>query len=332
MVTVPLAFWLRNYWALLIGNITVQLLTAVILTVKSKWKPSFEYSFAVLKEMFSFSAWTLLESISIWLTSNLGIFIVGNKLNDYYLGLYKTSMSTVGAYMAIITAALTPVLFSALSRYQNDDVEFRKTYYSFQRMAAVLILPMGIGIFLYSDLVTFILLGSEWMEASGFVGLWGMMSAFTIVFSHFSSEVYRSKGNPKISLGVQIFHLIVILPTLLISVNFSFPVLYTARSLVRIHLILTALVIMQFMYKFRIVDVIKNVFPMIVSTLVMGAAGYGLQKLSDNMIWQIVSVIICMIIYFAVLFTCFPKLRREILSIPAVAKALERVKGKIKKQ
>ena len=120
IVTIPLALWLRNYWAILIGTFFSNLFSAVVLTIKSKWKPRLFYRFDLLKEMFSFSAWTLMESITIWLTSYIGVFIVGNVLNEYYLGLYKTTMTTVNAYMAIITSAMTPVLFSALSRYQKD--------------------------------------------------------------------------------------------------------------------------------------------------------------------------------------------------------------------
>ena len=53
LVTVPLAFWLRSYWALIIGTITVNLVNAVLLTVFSKWKPRWFYSFGKFKEMFS---------------------------------------------------------------------------------------------------------------------------------------------------------------------------------------------------------------------------------------------------------------------------------------
>ena len=326
VVTIPLAFLLRNYWALLIGNFASQLFNAVLLTVKSKWKPSFYYNFSMLKDMFSFSAWTLLESISIWLTSYIGVFIVGNYLNDYYLGIYKTSMSTVGAYMAIITGAITPVLFSALSRYQNDDAAFRKTYYSLQRITAIWVFPMGIGIYLFRDFVTYILLGSQWMEASGFVGLWGLTSAFTIVFSHFSSEVYRSKGNPKISLFVQILHLVCIVPTLLISIQYDFEVLYTARSFVRIQLILTAVIIMRVLYKFKISDTVKNILPMLVSSVIMGAVGFALQQISDHMVWQFVSIALCAVVYFAVLLGCFPKIRREVLQMEFVQTVLRKIR------
>ncbi|MBQ9717949.1 MAG: oligosaccharide flippase family protein, partial [Clostridia bacterium] len=107
-VTVPAAFVLRDYRALLIGTFGSQLFSAVFLTVRSGWKPSFRFSFAQLKEMLSFSVWTMLESISVWMTSYAGVFLVANELNAHYLGLYKTSMATVNGFMAIITGAVTP--------------------------------------------------------------------------------------------------------------------------------------------------------------------------------------------------------------------------------
>lgn len=312
VVTVPLAIILRNYWALLVGTFASQLCNAIALTVRSKWKPKCYYSFALFKEMFAFTAWTLLESISIWLTTNIGVFIVGNYLNDYYLGIYKTSMSTVNAYMAIITNALTPVLFSALSRYQKDDKSFRRTYYQFQRLTAVLVIPMGIGIYLYRDLVTQSLLGSQWGEASGFIGLWGLTSAFTIVFSHFSSEVYRSKGKPKVSLILQVIHIAFLVPLLVLTAPQGFKSLYIARSLVRIQGILADLIVMRVMFGFEIDRIVKNVLPMIISALIMGVAGYLMQQLSFSIIWQFMSVFICIIIYFAVLLGVFPTIRREV--------------------
>lgn len=328
IVTVPLAVFLRNYWALLIGTFASQLCNAIALTSRSKWKPKFYYNFKLFKEMFAFTAWTLLESVSIWLTSNIDVFIVGNYLNDYYLGVYKTSMTTVNAYMAIITAALTPVLFSALSRYQNDDRNFRKTYYKFQRLTAVLVIPMGIGIFLYRELVTQTLLGSQWGEASAFIGLWGLTSAFTIVFSHFSSEVFRSKGNPKISLILQIIHIAFLVPILILSISHGFESLYIARSLVRIQMIVSALLIMHIVYGFKMQRILHNVFPMTISALLMGLAGFLMQLVSTSIIWQFVSIFICIIIYFAVLLSLFASVRCEVFDSVVGKKVMGRIKKK----
>lgn len=325
-VTVPLAIVLRNYWALLIGTFVSQLCNAIVLTVRSKWKPKLYYNFALFKEMFAFTAWSLLESISIWLTSNIGVFIVGSYLSEYHLGIYKTSMATVNSYMGIITAALTPVLFSALSRYQNDEKNFKKTYYQFQRLTAAFVIPMGVGIYLYRTLVTQIFLGSQWSEASDFIGLWGLTSAFTIVFSHFSSEVFRSKGNPKISLIMQLLHLAFLIPTLVLSVSSGFESLCVARSLVRIQIIVCALIIMHIMYGFKIQHILKSTLPMAISASIMGLAGYFMQQVSSSLIWQFLSVFFCIIIYFAVLLGGFPSIRHEVLNSAIGKKLLQKAK------
>ncbi len=275
--------------------------------------------------MLSFSLWSLFEQISIWLTSNVDIFIVGRFLNEHYLGLYKTSMTTVNAYMAIITGATTPVLFSALSRYQNDESAFRNTFFKFQRYVAVLVMPMGIGLFLYRDLATQILLGSQWMEASEFIGLWSLTSAFTIIFGHYNSEVYRSKGKPKLSLLSQCIHLVFLVIILMILTPIGFRALYIGRSLVRIQGVITGLIILWYCFGISTYSIMKNVYPAIVSSIVMGVVGFALQQISQNVVWSFVSILICVIIYFAVLLL-FPQMKEELLNFGFVRKFRSKAK------
>lgn len=314
LVTVPLAAVLRNHWALLIGSYASQLFNAVVLTLKSRWKPRLFYSFSLLKEMLSFSAWTLAESISIWLTGYIGVFIVGNSLSDYYLGLYKTTMTTINSYLAIITSSAMPVLFSALSRYQNDPPRYRETFYRFQRYTALLVLPMGVGILLFHQLVTGILLGSQWMEASPFIGLWGFTGALMIVFSNFSSEICRSKGQPRLSMAVQLVHLLFVVPALLLTLDRGFTALYTARSLIRIHLALTSMLAVQIKFDFRITDTVKNIAPAIFSAAAMGVFGWVLKPLRPGTAWQFAVIGLCVVFYFAVLLLLFPSVRKELQS------------------
>jgi len=171
----------------------------------------------------------LLESIVIWLTVNIDIFILGNVLDDHYLGIYKTSMNTVNSYMSIIISAIVPVLFSTLSRCQDNDEEFSKTYYTFQKYTALFVMPMSVGVFIFRDFVVALLLGSQWKEAAGFVGIWAVMTGITIIFSTLASEVYRSKGNPKLSTFAQLLHILFLIPTVLITSEYSFSVLYISR-------------------------------------------------------------------------------------------------------
>lgn len=316
VVTIPLALLLKNYWALVIGTISGNLVNAILLTVYSKWKPSFFYSFAKLREMLSFTIWSMFESISIWLTSYIDVFIVCVYLNEYYLGLYKTSTTIVGQITALITAATTPILFSSLSRLQSNDEEFKRMFFKFQRLVALLIIPIGVGIYCFSDLITTFLLGNQWMEASGFIGLWGLTSAITIVLSHYSSEVYRAKGKPKLSVLSQWLHMIVLFPVVLVAIKYGFETLYISRSLVRLEGILVNFIIMYIVVKISPLSMLKNIAIPTISSLVMCFTGFILLNISTSLVWQLFSILICILIYVGTIL-CFPQERQLLLHFVA---------------
>ena len=291
------AFWLRSYWALVFGNIFRHTINAILLTYFSPWKPRFFYSFAKLKEMLSFSLWSLAEAISIWMTMNFDIFIVGTMLNQHYLGLYKTSTTTVAQIVTIITASTTPVLFSSLSRLQNDDNSFQKMYFKFQKLVGMLVMPIGFGIFCFSDFITDIYLGSQWTEAAGFIGIWGLMSSLTIVLDHYCSEVFRAKGRPKLSVLSQWLHILFLWPVVLFFVRYGFQSLYMARSLVRIQGIIVGLSIMHFQIHFPIKKMITNVIPSILASILMMIAAFMLKSFNNSIAFNILYILICTLIY-----------------------------------
>lgn len=317
-VTVPLAFCFRNFWALLIGTIVRDVANAIMLTYFSKWKPKFYYSWARFKEMFSFSVWSMLEQVSVWLTGYLDIFIVGIVLSSYYLGVYRTSTATVGQIMGLITAATTPVLFSSLSRLQNNVQEFEDLFMKFQKWVGLIIMPLGVGIFCYSDLVTLILLGDQWKDASGFIGLWGLTSSITIVFSHYCSEIYRSLGKPKLSVLAQWLHIIVLLPTVYFAVQYGYETLYKARALVRIELILVNLVITYLLIHISPLKMIKNLFPELMGCCGIIVSYYTISHFGTSIFINVLSAVVAATLYIVII--CLFKTERE-----AIKKILQQI-------
>jgi len=304
VVTIPLAIATHSFWALIIGMIALNLSNAIILTFKSPWKPTLYYDWGVLKKMLSFSIWSMFESISIWLTSYLDAFIVGSFLNQYYLGIYRTSINTVGQIMGIITAATTPILYSSLSRLQNENKEYLKLFFSFQKTVGILVIPLGVGIFLFRNLIVEILLGKQWLPAAYFLGLWGLMSSITIVLAHYSSEVYRSKGKPKLSVCVQVSHIAVLCPVVLFFVNKGFDNLCTARALVRLELILVNFIVMYRFFKISPLQMLANNISALIASGGM-ALFFLLLPIQSNIFCYFIYVPVCIIVYF-ILLSFFP--------------------------
>lgn len=301
IVTIPVAIITRSYWALVIGTIAGNLANAIVLTARSKWKPSLYFSFARLKRMFMYSWWVLLESISVWLTSYIGTFIVGASLSTYYLGLYKTSMTTTNQIISLITASTSAPLFTALSKLQNDDKAFKEVYFKYIQAISFFVVPLGIGMFLYRDLLTLILLGNQWGEAADFIGLWSLMSSVCLIWGTYCSGVYNAKGKPIFSFVAQILHLIVLVPVLVISSQIGFTTLYISRSFVRLEFVVVQLIIMKVFFGFSPLRLITKTLPAFVGSLVMVLASLFLQQISASILWQTISIVICMLVYFEIM-------------------------------
>ncbi|MEL4457163.1 lipopolysaccharide biosynthesis protein [Lutimonas vermicola] len=314
VITIPLAIFLKNYWALIIGTILVHTSNAIILTIKSKWKPNGYYSIKRLKKMLSFSSWVLFDTVLVWATSYIDIFIIGVTLNEYYLGLYKTSITTVGQITAIITATILPIMLPTLSRLQNDKEELKKMLLKFQKMTSIILIPLGVGIFMFSDLITLILLGEQWTEASDFIGIWGLMSAITIIFSRFSTIIYPAVGKPRMSVVAQLLHLVVLIPAIIFSADYGFEVLFWVRSLVRFELIFVNLIITYYLVTLSPWKMLRNIAPELLVSVFMGIVAYLLLQIHSSIVWSFSTISICIVVYFMSL-AIFPKEKQIILKL-----------------
>lgn len=301
VVTIPCALYFRNFWALIIGNLAKDLVNAILLTYYSSWKPKLSYSFRVFKEMFSFTFWTMMESLSIWLTNYVDIFIVSTFLTQYYVGLYKTATIMVGHITGLITATTTPILFSSLSRLQYDKEGFNKMFLKFQKLVGVLIFPICVLVFCHSDLVTKVLLGDQWMEASGFIGLWALTSSFTIVMSFYASEVYRAKGLPKLSFLTQIVNILVLCPVVYTAIKYGFESLYIARSLVRVTLISVDVIFLFWLIRLSLFRMISNLKLVLLGSASMLVISWSIQRIDSSVGYSILAIVLSSLCYISII-------------------------------
>lgn len=307
-ITIPLALCLRSYWALVFGTIAVNLSNAIILTLQSPWKPRFYYSFATLKEMLSFSVWSMFDAILIWATNYIEIFFIGCMLSTYYLGIYKTSMTTVTQFTSVITSAILPVIMPALSRTQHDYAAMREILLKIQKYLGILLLPIGFGIFMFSQLITDILLGSQWQEAVPFIGIWGLMEVITVVFQRICSNIFPAIGKPRISVTVQVLHLVVLIPAVYISIGYGFSVLFYTRAFIRLEGVLVSVIFAHVAIKLSFTSMVKNLIPEFLACVLMCIVAAFLLGINRSMVCSVLWIILSACMYACVLYL-FPQER-----------------------
>lgn len=300
MVTVPLGFLGYRYWAMIIGLLCSACYNAIALTIKSDWKPRFYFDVEILKSMFSYSMWTLLDQIVIWMTAWFDSFIIGVYLSPYQLGIYKTPVNMVTALLGVFTSALVPVLFSTLSRLQSDRKKVADVFFRFQRMLSYIILPLGLGGFIYRSTVTQIFLGKGWGESELILGITILAIAIRTVCVSLYSEVWRSIGKPRISMKLQIADLVILLVGSSISLKYGIMIFVLVRSLLRFDLIIPEMIVMKKELGVRIKDSIRNFTRPVICTSIMGGGAIVLRSIFTGIYLNVFGIIICILLYFIV--------------------------------
>ena len=221
MVAVPLAYYTKSYWSLIIGSYIMYIMQTFIITRLCIWRPSLYWSFDKLKEMFGFSFWSLFEGLAHWLIFWIDTFILTRHFSSYYVGLYKNSSSIIMSLFLMVATTVVPVLFSTLSRIKNTSESFILIL-SIERLILYLLLPACCVIWYNKDLITLILLGNQWGQASIIIGLWAIIMTVSISIYSFPAEAFKAIGEPKFLFLYQCCYLIFLIPICQITSLYGF--------------------------------------------------------------------------------------------------------------
>ncbi len=297
-VTIPAAILMKSYVAILLGSLTGEIITVVILLKVYPWKPRYTFDKKAFSNMVSFSAWIIVEYLLTWMTTNAGIFIINHNLSTYYSGIYKTSITTVEQIIGLITMATTPVFFSATSRMQNDRDSMIANYLHFITLLSVVIIPIGISIFVFSNTIVGILLGSQWGEAVGFIGLYGICTALFGLLSSQWTSLFEAAGVPKYVVLVQVIYFGVLSALLLYGVKHGFNVVYKCRCIGTLVYVIIELPLIYHVFGVGLKELIKRFLPTFINMLPIVVAFFLAKSLyNSNILLDIFIGVIGMIIY-----------------------------------
>ena len=244
MITLPIALIFRSYWSLIIGNLSAAFINSVLLIIVSKWKPRMFYSIDLLQKMFGYSIWSIAEALAHWLIFWVDIFIVGKVFDDYYLGIYKNCSNMIFSLMSMIISAITPVMFSVLSREQNTP-KFKTSFLVFEKNVMYVVFPIGIGLFFYRRLATLLLFGARWEDGIDVVGCWALMMMVSILVYNLPSEALKAGGHPELLFAYQIAYVVFLVPICIFSAKVSFHHFVVARTISIIVQIILFLVLLK---------------------------------------------------------------------------------------
>ncbi len=180
-ITIILALYLRNYWALVIGSVVGfgGMIAAGYLL--HEYRP--RICFKKLSEVWAFSGWVIMEKLAIFGTTRIDYLFVptfgGTKeIGHYHVGTELARMPTVELFTVLDRA-----LFPAYARLIDQPGALAAAFIKILSAATIICLPVSIGFALLADDAVRLIYGAQWAPMVSIVILLSVASGAVALIS-----------------------------------------------------------------------------------------------------------------------------------------------------
>ena len=209
IVSISLAFILRNVWALVWGGMAKNITRFFLSYILHSYRPRIRFDKEKFRDLFGFGIWISGSTILIFLITQGDDIFVGKMLGVTALGFYQMAYLLSNLPSTEIADVISRVTFPAYSRLQDDLVKLREAYLKVLQVTAYVSIPLAGGILILSYEFTQIFMGEKWLpmvpaiQILALAGLIGSISATT-------RPIFHGIGKPKIDMIWQIIRLLVL--------------------------------------------------------------------------------------------------------------------------
>ncbi len=210
-ITLPLAFALRSYWALVIGMVAGNVINVVITYVAHPFRP--RLALTESRRLLGFSKWLLANNFLWFLRDRTPDFLLGKVAGTEALGLFTVGAEISNLPTTELVAPINRAVFPAYSKIANDIEALRKGFLDVIGLVVLLALPAGFGVAATAELLVATILGGNWTAAVPIVSVMGMFGALNAMQTN-CGALHYAMGNPKTLTLVGAIVILILFPSL----------------------------------------------------------------------------------------------------------------------
>jgi O-antigen/teichoic acid export membrane protein len=208
-ITVPLALWLRNYWALAIGMLFGRVIGVAISYALHPFRPRWSLSRA--GDLLHFSFWLVAQNLLVFLKDRAPDFIVGKFAGAPALGMWSVANELSSLAGTELIAPMNRAALPTYSRLAEDRGALAREYLSAAGLVALLVLPLVVGLAAVAPLVVAVLLGPQWSQIGDLVSLLAFLG-LTNIFLGTAHAPVLACGRPVVFVKILVFQVSLLLP------------------------------------------------------------------------------------------------------------------------
>jgi PST family polysaccharide transporter len=217
-------------WSLVGQQLTYELMGVVVLWKAGNWRPKWQFSWATLREVFSFSINVLGYKLVDFFNQRTDNLLVGYFLGEVALGYYAISHRILEVMTQLLVGTLNQVALPTFSRLQSDSQGFITAYYRVTQFTSLIAFPVFFAVIILSPELVVSLFGQKWTHAITIlqiISLAGMLRAITV----FQRSTFVALGQPLLQFKLGLLNATLNIIACLIAVQWGILAVATAYVL-----------------------------------------------------------------------------------------------------
>ncbi|MGY0204128.1 lipopolysaccharide biosynthesis protein [Acinetobacter soli] len=257
-------------YSLVVQSLFNALISSILFWNLSYWKPSINgYIYLKeIKQIFIFSGNLVAFNFINYFYRNADRWIIGRTMQSSILGAYDLSYKIMLFPLQTLTFVVGRALFPVISRLQDNDEEFNKTFLRITVFIAMISFPLMVGLFVLRNEFVNIVFGSKWYMV-GNILFWLAPIGIMQSLNSSTGGILTAKGKTNILFFLGIVGAVLTLSGFLVATYqdldiVGFCKLYFVSNLINFFI---ALFVVCKVIRLSLISYFKAIFPVFLSSL-----------------------------------------------------------------
>jgi O-antigen/teichoic acid export membrane protein len=216
LIAIPLALWLRNYWALVAGSVAARLVSVGLTYLLHEYRP--RLSLAARGELFHFGKWLIVGNAIYFMGTRSADFIIGKLSGAHQLGIFNIAYETSNLPTSDLIAPINRAIYPGYAQKAHDLALLRKSFLDVIGLVALLAVPAGVGIAAIAGLMVPLVFGANWLEAIPVMEVLAIYGVFLALKSN-NHYIYLAQGSPRTATALGVIQTALLVPLVVIGGN-----------------------------------------------------------------------------------------------------------------
>ncbi|MEO5967775.1 MAG: lipopolysaccharide biosynthesis protein [Ferruginibacter sp.] len=265
-------------WSIVYMTLAQKVLQTIQYWIRTKWYPSLIFDIQIFKEHFFFGYKLTLAELLDSFFKNIYQIIIGKFFSPTQVGYFTRADTIKQLPVYNISSALKKVTYPLFSSIQDDNVKLKSAYRQVMQLTLYIVCPVLVFMAILGEPLFRFLLTEKWLPAVPYFQILCFAGILQPIHSY-NLNILKIKGRSDLYLKLEIYKKIIIVLSVLVSINFGIIGLIWGQLVISVLIFFVNTYYSGRFINYPTTEQMKDIFPVVAFSFVIGVVVYLLDLL-----------------------------------------------------